>query len=547
MVNFRSSFFSFSNFKSDNRFRALIVVLLSLIYLITYYSVFSLIHIPIVAAIGFVMIIPTTWIWGIRYGFFLLALNVLWTTLVLLVVPLSPSPFSIDAVIGITLQTVTISLIGFIRSFHKKMKREIEERIKAENKLLAYQNQLEQTIKERTDALEHAYLSIYQNEKMQAVGQLAGGIAHDFNNKMTIILGYCDLLMKKIDKNNPHYKYLEEIKTCGLQSSELTRQLLAFAQKGVNHFDTVNVNELINDVVALIVRGFPNNVKTIQVLNASEPLIMGGVPQLQNAIFNIALNAKDAMPDGGKLTIETANVVIDTEFMNKNDVSCPPGSYISIALTDTGKGITPEIMKHLFEPFFTTKRDGKGTGMGLAAVYGIIESHKGFITVNSVINKGSTFTIYIPATTKKSKKTDPVVHSRKKSNSTHILVIDDETRVAELFKNVLENSGYRVTTASGGEESLSIYRNSIDPFDLVLIDMTMPQLSGRETFMKLKELNPSIVAILATAFAECEDIDLALAEGFSGFIQKPCNRNELHNSIQRALRTKKQVLCTTAV
>jgi signal transduction histidine kinase/ActR/RegA family two-component response regulator len=541
-VNFASSHFSFSNFKSDNRFRPVIVVLLSLIYLITYYSVFSLIRIPIVAAIGFVMIIPTTWIWGIRYGFLLLALNVLWTTIVLLILPSSPSPFSIEAAIGITLQTITISLIGFIRSFHKKMKREIEERIKAENKLLAYQNQLEQTIKERTEALEHAYFSIYQNEKMQAVGQLAGGIAHDFNNKMTIILGYCDLLMKKFDKNNPHYKFLEEIKSCGLQSSELTRQLLAFAQKGVNRFDTVDVNELISDVITLITRGFPKNVETIQLLNASEPLIVGGVPQLQNAIFNIALNAKDAMPDGGKLTIETANVVIDTEFTNKNNVSCPPGPYISIMLSDTGKGITPEIMKHLFEPFFTTKRDGKGKGMGLAAVYGIVESHKGFITVNSVINEGSTFTIYIPATTKKSKITDPV-HSRNRLNGTHILVIDDEARVAELFKNVLENSGYRVTTAFGGEEGIAIYKNEFNTFDLVLIDMIMPSLSGRDTFLKLKEVNPSIVAILVTAVAECEDIDLALSEGFSGFIQKPCNRNELHNSIQRALRTKKQVHC----
>jgi signal transduction histidine kinase/CheY-like chemotaxis protein len=423
------------------------------------------------------------------------------------------------------------------------MKREVEERIKAENKLLAYQNQLEQTIKERTEALEHAYFSIYQNEKMQAVGQLAAGIAHDFNNKMTIILGYCDLLMKKFDKDNPQYKYLDEIKTCGLQSSELTRQLLAFAQKGVTRFDTVNVNDLINDVFTLIIKGFPNTIKTIQSLNASEPYILGGVPQLQNAIFNIALNAKDAMPDGGTLTIETANVEIDTEFIDKNEVNCPPGPYLSITLTDTGKGIAPEISKHLFEPFFTTKRDGRGTGMGLAAVYGIVESHKGFITVHSAIHEGSTFTIYIPAAPKKSKKTDTAVHTRNKPNSTHILVIDDEIRVAELFKNVLENSGYHVTTASGGEEGINIYKTDFSTFDLVLIDMTMPVLSGRETFLKLKEVNPSVVAILITAFAECEDIDLALAEGFSGFIQKPCNRNELHNSIQRALRSKKPVLC----
>lgn len=535
---------SLSFFKSGSgRCRPVIIFLLSVIYLTTYYLVFSHFRIPIVAAISFVMIIPATWSWGVRCGFLLLALNVLWTTIVLIIVPSGLSPLSIDAFIGITLQTVTISIIGFIRSLHKKMKKEVEERIKAENKLLDYQNQLENIIKERTESLEHAYLKIYQSEKMQAVGQLAGGIAHDFNNKMTIILGYCDLLLKKFDKNNPHFKYLEEIKTCGLQSSELTRQLLAFAQKGVNHFDIVNVNDLINDIIALITRGFPKNIKTIHRLNAHEPFIMGGVPQLQNAILNIALNGKDAMPSGGQLTIETADIVIDNQFIDKKDLNCPPGSYVSITITDSGIGITPEIMKHLFEPFFTTKRDGKGTGMGLAAVYGIVESHKGCITVDSVLNEGSTFTMYIPATTKKNKKNGFSVHPSPSLNSTHVLVIDDEIRVAELFKNVLNTSGYRATTASGGEDGIDIYKNNSGAFDLVLIDMTMPSLSGRETFLKLKELNPSVVAILVSGFAQSDDVDQALSEGFSGFIQKPCSRYELHNSIQRALRTKKQALC----
>lgn len=423
------------------------------------------------------------------------------------------------------------------------MKLEVDERVKAENKLLSYQNQLEQIIKERTEMLEHAYLKIYQNEKMQAVGQLAGGIAHDFNNKMTIILGYCDLLLKKTDKSNPHYRYLEEIRTCGLQSSELTRQLLAFAQKGISHFDTVDVNDLVKEVIELIIRGFPRNIIINHVLNANAPFVLGGVPQLQNAILNIAINAKDAMPDGGELTIETADAEIDTEFINNNNLNCPPGSYISIAVTDSGTGMTPEVKKHIFEPFFTTKRDGKGTGMGLAAVYGIVESHKGFITVNSIHGTGSTFTIYIPATTRKNQKND--VPPRFNQDSTHILIIDDEIRVAELFKDILENCGYRVTTASGGEEGITIYKDTPEAFDLVLIDMTMPNLSGRETFQKLKEVNSSVVAVLTSGFGQSDDVNLALSEGFSGFIQKPCNRHELHNNIQRALRAKSRVAYTS--
>jgi signal transduction histidine kinase/ActR/RegA family two-component response regulator len=418
------------------------------------------------------------------------------------------------------------------------MKRDVEERIKAENRLIEYQNKLEQTIKERTDALENAYIKIYHNEKMQAVGQLAGGIAHDFNNKMTVILGYCDLLMKKFDINSPHYKYLEQIRISGLQSSELTRHLLAFARRGVYHFSKVNVNELISEVLALLARSFPKNITIQHSLNSTAPFVWGGVPQLQNAILNIALNAKDAMPSGGTLSIRSSNIVIDDAFVIATGQKCELGQYVSISLTDTGSGIAPEIQKRIFEPFFTTKKDGKGTGMGLAAVYGIVESHKGFITVNSVLNEGATFTINIPVTRNENKKSEILIQDQARHDYEHVLVIDDEIKVAEIFKNMLENTGYIVTTTSNAEDAIQIYSNDYQNIDIVLIDMSMPDFSGKEIYQKLREFNPSVIALLVSGYALNDQVELALLEGVAGFIQKPCDRYELHINIQRALGAK---------
>jgi signal transduction histidine kinase/CheY-like chemotaxis protein len=517
--------------------RSAFLFILSLLYLAAYTFFFSLTHLPIFAALSFIFIIPVTWIWGVKSGVLLLLLNSIWTTLVLSLSESGILPFSMDAVIGVTLQSITIILIAFIRSFHKKIKKEVEERKKAEDRLIEYQNKLEQTIKERTQALENAYIGIYHNEKMQAVGQLAGGIAHDFNNKMTVILGYCDLLMKKFDPSCQHYKYLEQIRISGLQSSELTRQLLAFARKGVYQFNKVNINMVINEIIALLTRSFPQNITLKYSLNAVTPFVWGGIPQLQNAILNIALNAKDAMYSGGTFSIETSNIVIDDAFKITTGQKCEPGEYVTISLTDTGPGIDPEIQKKIFEPFFTTKKDGKGIGMGLAAVYGIVVSHKGFITVSSILNKGTTFIIYLPVTRNESTKSEKPAYTETLNGNyrNHVLVIDDEVNVAETIKTMLQNSGYIVSTAFSVEDALHTYSENYRTMDIVLVDMSMPDLSGRELFLKLKAINPSITALLISGNATSEQVDLSLKDGVAGFIQKPCERYNLHMSIQKAL------------
>lgn len=517
--------------------RSAFIFILSLIYLAVYTFSFSLTHLTIFAALSFIFLIPVTWIWGVKSGVLLLLFNIIWTTLVLSLSESEILVFSINAVIGVSIQTIIVILIAFIRSFHKKIKKEVEERKKAEDRLIEYQNKLEQTIKERTEALENAYIGIYHNEKMQAVGQLAGGIAHDFNNKMTVILGYCDLLMKKFDPHSQSYKYLEQIRVSGLQSSELTRQLLAFARKGVYQFSNVNINMLISEIIALLNRSFPQRITIRHFLNSTTPFVWGGTPQLQNAILNIALNAKDAMPSGGTFSIETSNIAIDDTFKVTTGQKFEPGEYVRISLTDTGPGIDPEIQKNIFEPFFTTKKDGKGIGMGLAAVYGIVESHKGFITVSSILNEGTTFIVYLPVTQNESTKSPRPVYAETLNGNdrNHVFVIDDEVDVAETIKTMLKNSGYIVTTAFSVEEALHIYSDKCRTMDIVLIDMSMPVLSGRELFLKLKVINPSITALLVSGNATSEQVELSLKDGVAGFMQKPCGRYDLHISIQRAL------------
>ncbi|MBN1604937.1 MAG: response regulator [Chitinispirillaceae bacterium] len=517
--------------------RSAFIFTLSLIYLVVYTLSFSLTHLTIFAALSFIFLIPVTWIWGFKSGVLLLLFNVIWTTLVLSLSESEILVFSINAVIGVLLQTIIVILIAFIRSFHKKIKKEVEERKKAEDRLIEYQNKLEQTIKERTEALENAYIGIYHNEKMQAVGQLAGGIAHDFNNKMTVILGYCDLLMKKFDPHSQSYKYLEQIRVSGLQSSELTRQLLAFARKGVYQFSNVNIDMLISEIIALLNRSFPQSIIVRHSLNSTTPFVWGGTPQLQNAILNIALNAKDAMPSGGTFSIETSNVTIDDTFKVTTGQKFEPGEYVRISLTDTGPGIDPEIQKNIFEPFFTTKKDGKGIGMGLAAVYGIVESHKGFITVSSILNEGTTFIVYLPVTQNESTKSQRPVYAETLNGNdrNHVFVIDDKVDKAETIKTMLKNSGYIVTTAFSVEDALHIYSDKYRTMDIVLIDMSMSILSAREFFLKLKVINPSVTALLVSDNANSEQVELSLKDGVAGFIQKPFERYNLHISIQRAL------------
>lgn len=376
------------------------------------------------------------------------------------------------------------------------------------------------------------------SEKMQAIGQLAGGIAHDFNNQLSVVLGYADLLLLKLE-NPDLYKYAESIKKGAQRSAELTKQLLAFSRKGKFETVTVDMNKVIGEVVSMLEHTIDKKIRIKQILNANPASTKGDQSQLYNAILNIAINARDAMPKGGELIFETEITELDKNFCKTNPYEILPGKYVKVSITDNGKGMDSEIQKHIFEPFFTTKKTGMGTGMGLASVYGTIQNHHGAITVYSEVDKGTVFRIFLPLNDeagdfdeKKIKKIKKI----KKGNA-RILLVDDEQLVRELGADSLRNLGYKVTLCGDGEEAVEYYKKSWKEIDLVILDMIMPKMGGRETFLAMRDINPEIKAVLCSGFSSENESQEILDEGLLGFIAKPFTQSELSEKISSALES----------
>ena len=516
--------------------RAAVLVTLSFFYFIVFYFLYSSNHDTAFAATSFIVLIPVTLLWGMGAGIVLAVLNIFWISLSIhIITPKMSSFFSTAAAIGMSIHFGIVLIFGAIGAFQKKLKTEIEERKNAEATLILYQNQLEQIIKERTTELENAYIRINQSEKLQAIGQLAGGVAHDFNNKLTIILGYCELLRKQLDPSSTLYSYVDQIRICGQLSSGLTKQLLAFARKDVFESGFMNMNDMISEVIGLISRSLPKSIQINCTHSSLKPFVWGGISQIQSAILNIILNARDAMPCGGTLTIKTSDCFIDDAFKSKSGLTCKNGEYVVITMSDTGSGMTPEVQKRIFEPFFTTKGEGQGTGMGLAAVYGTVESHNGAISVNSIVGQGTTFTIYLPFSAKKPALVKAASSNGNYCKNEHILVVDDEHKVADILKTMLENTGYKVTIAHSGAEAIDVYKKMHAQINAVVLDMSMPDMTGLETFKILKDINPQVTALLISGYILDQQIEIGIKSGISAFLQKPIGQDELHSNIQKAL------------
>ena len=362
--------------------------------------------------------------------------------------------------------------------------------------------------------------------------------SHDFNNQLTIVLGYCELLSNKLSDNPQLLEYLQQINNSGKRASDLTKQLLAFARKGVYKRQVVNVHEIIQEVIALLSRSINKNITIEHNLESQKPFVWGGATQLQNAILNLSLNARDAMESGGTLTFETADVSIDEQYCGSHNIHLPNGSYISISVRDTGCGMDAEVQKHLFEPFFTTKEEGKGTGMGLAAVYGIVKSHKGNIIVQSTPGNGATFRLLLPQTSKVGHPNTRTIKTIRDFSGISVLIIDDEEAVAKTIKDMLTGFGFTVTTCYSGREAVEIYRMNWKTINIIIIDMVMPDFDGRETFFKMREINPNLSTIISSGFALTKEIELMLKAGANTFLQKPYNQQELVGQIEKILAKK---------
>ena len=376
----------------------LFLFILSCLFFGIYYFIYLHTRSTSTALASIVLVSFISWSSGITAGLILSLFDILWiNTTILLVTPDPARPYPADAFIGSALHIVFAFAAGTFGNLSRKLQFEIEERIKAEALLKRYQSELELRVEERTRELQSACEKLHQSEKMESIGHLAGGIAHDFKNYLTIILGYSSLLLKKLDIKSQEYTFVHQIETSGQNALELTSKLLAFARKERFTPQPLVVNKLVSDTITLLSQSLGKDINVVDATSPSTPMISGGNTQIQNAVLNLVLNARDAMEDGGTLTIFTERIEVNEDYCTRYSLTCPSGIYAGIKVKDTGTGIPKEVLPYIFEPFYTTKTEGKGTGMGLAAVYGTVKSHHGAVIVESTNGEGTSFTMLFPA------------------------------------------------------------------------------------------------------------------------------------------------------
>lgn len=395
----------------------------------------------------------------------------------------------------------------------------------AEQVILAVGRDLTDSLKAE-ERLRHA-------DKMNAIGQLAGGVAHDFNNQLGGIMGHAELLLRRLE-NPDQRRYAERIIKAVERSADLTGKLLAFARKGRYLNVGVDLHALIAETVDILSRSIDRRIRIEQVLRAKPAIVSGDHSQLQNALLNLGLNSRDAMPSGGILRFST-----DVTFLSQGEravhgLDQPGGAFITVKIGDTGSGMSDYVKAHLFEPFFTTKDPGKGTGMGLAAVYGTVVNHKGTISVASTPDHGTTITIILPLA-KLDAQTVAVGDTMLSLKTLRILIVDDEQELRESLAENLKDLGHVVREAANGKDAVSLYRDCWQTIDIVILDMVMPEMNGRDCFSALKAINPEIRALLASGFSFQGEAPAILGDGVLGFIQKPFQLSELLDAIATAL------------
>jgi two-component system cell cycle sensor histidine kinase/response regulator CckA len=368
-------------------------------------------------------------------------------------------------------------------------------------------------------------------QRMEAIGTLAGGIAHNFNNLLMGIKGNTSLLLLDTESESPNYEKLRKIEKLIDSGSLLTRQLLGYARKGRYEIELIDINQVLKDTSDT----FAMTKKVITVhheLGEGVHAVKADKGQIEQILWNLYVNAADAMPTGGELFLGTANVA-DKEMKGK-PYKVKPGNYVLLAVRDTGTGMDKRTMERIFEPFFTTKGLSKGTGLGLASVYGMVKSHGGYIDVDSKKGKGTTFSIYLPASQEEVSEKELYPEKIERGKET-LLLVDDEAILLEVSQEMLEMMGYTVYTAGGGKEAMEIFKAHRDVIDIVILDMIMPDMDGGETYDKLKQINPNVKVLLSSGYSIDSQASEILKRGCDGFIQKPFEITDLSRKLRDIL------------
>jgi len=382
---------------------------------------------------------------------------------------------------------------------------------------------------------------LHQAQKMEAIGQLAGGIAHDFNNMLGGISGFADLIQDELPPDSPGAEYTQEIIGIVSKASRITNQLLAFSRRGKFHDSEVNLLDCIDTTVRILQHTLDRKVSIRVISESKELFTRGDAALVQNALLNLGINAGDAMPEGGEVHFEAAAVMLKPEDCLRITGNMEPGDYVCVAVRDSGAGIEPELLDRIFEPFFTTKQLGKGTGLGLAAVMGTMNSHHGGIRVRSKPGLGSTFELYFPlchsalqSQELKEIKTSENVTAKSSFNHT-ILVVDDETSLRMVLGEMLKRTGCTTLFAKDGSQAVDVFRQAKDQIDLVFLDMMMPNMDGASVFIEFQKIRKGVPIVLCSGFTQNDKISELLDQGAVKFLEKPFRYDEVRNTLQEFL------------
>jgi CheY-like chemotaxis protein len=368
---------------------------------------------------------------------------------------------------------------------------------------------------------------------MDAVGRLAGGIAHDFNNLLTAVIGYSQLLESRLGPDSPFLKELGEIKKAGERAASLTRQLLAFGRKRTMQLKTFNVNSAISDLSKLLRRLISENIELILRLDPNLGMIRADPGQIEQVIINLVVNAREAMPDGGKLTIATDSLSLDTDDGGVI-LDLHSGEYVVISITDTGHGMDAETKDRVFEPFFSTRELRPGGGLGMSIVYGIVKDSGGSVMASSAPGSGTTFTIYLPQVERVPMASVQGLLADYRGSET-VLIVDDEEAVRGLAREALQSAGYSALEAATVEDALSINERHQGPIHALLADVIMPQMSGRELMRMLRRARPEMAVVFMSGYSEASILRADIADNNTAFLAKPFAPIELIMKVREAL------------